>query len=350
MLAGLVMGSTGCEVISSVDRDQIGNNGGAGGIGGSGGSGGSTCVPENDQNECTDDVCNTDGTTAHNPKTAGEPCTTGGSQCDGNGKCVACIVATDCPGTDDACQTRTCTANVCGTDFTAADTPIPTQTPGDCKIAVCDGSGKTIQNNDDADVKDDSNACTTDTCDAGTPSNTNLPQGTDCTPPGGPDPLVCNDMGQCIGCNEASDCPGTDDECSQRTCTVGVCGVSFTTKDMPVAAQTSNDCLVHVCDGAGNFVDIADDADVPLFSDLLLHDVAAAEKDGIADGIASMREFRTSPLWGIARTAPYMHDGAAWTPEDAISLHFAEGQKSADAYQALDAGDREALVAFLRSL
>ncbi|MBK9267008.1 MAG: proprotein convertase P-domain-containing protein [Polyangiaceae bacterium] len=265
MLAGLVMGSTGCEVISSVDRSQIGNTGGSGGMGGSGGSGGSMmCVPEDDQNECTDDVCNADNTTAHNPKAAGEPCTTGGSQCDGNGQCVECIVATDCPGMDDACQTRTCTAGVCGMDFTAADTPTPTQTAGDCKIEVCDGSGLAIQNNDDTDVPDDSEACTTDTCDMGTPSHTNVAQGSDCTPPGGPDPLVCNDMGQCVGCNVAADCPGTDDECSTRTCDMGVCGVSFTAKDTPVAAQTPNDCLVHVCDGAGNFVDIADDADVPL--------------------------------------------------------------------------------------
>ena len=41
--------------------------------------------------------------------------------------------------------------------------------------------------------------------------------------------------------------------------------------------------------------------EVHLFSDLLLHDVALDGAVGIQDGPASTREFRTSPLWGIAR-------------------------------------------------
>lgn len=90
--------------------------------------------------------------------------------------------------------------------------------------------------------------------------------------------------------------------------------------------------------------------EVHLFSDLLLHDVAADGAVGIADGPASMREFRTSPLWGIARTAPYMHAGSAETPEDAISQHAGEAKASVEAYQKLGPADREALVAFLRSL
>ncbi len=93
-----------------------------------------------------------------------------------------------------------------------------------------------------------------------------------------------------------------------------------------------------------------DGIEVQLFSDLLLHDVAAEEAIGIEDGPASMREFRTSPLWGLAHTAPYMHNGSAETAEDAISAHAGEAKASVDAYQKLGAADRAALVAFLRSL
>jgi CxxC motif-containing protein (DUF1111 family) len=89
---------------------------------------------------------------------------------------------------------------------------------------------------------------------------------------------------------------------------------------------------------------------VRLYSDLLLHDVAPAGVVGIADGPASMRHFRTTPLWGIARSAPYMHHGRAGTIEDAIAMHEAEGAASVTAFQALSASDRAALLAFLGSL
>ena len=89
---------------------------------------------------------------------------------------------------------------------------------------------------------------------------------------------------------------------------------------------------------------------VALYSDLLLHDVAADGARGVADADVSAREFRTAPLWGIARSAPYMHDGRASTVEAAIAAHHREGEGSSRAVSALSAGDRAALVAFLRSL
>lgn len=89
---------------------------------------------------------------------------------------------------------------------------------------------------------------------------------------------------------------------------------------------------------------------MPLFSDLLLHDVAAPEAVGIEDGTASTRQFRTSPLWGLATSAPYMHDGRAPTIEDAIAAHFGEADASVDRYVALTSGERDALLAFLSSL
>jgi hypothetical protein len=54
-----------------------------------------------------------------------------------------------------------------------------------------------------------------------------------------------------------------DDECKQRTCEAGVCGVTFTAKDTPVAVQVDGDCKANVCDGAGNIVSVNDDSDAP---------------------------------------------------------------------------------------
>lgn len=102
------------------------------------------------------------------------------------------------------------------------------------------------------------------------------------------------------------------------------------------------DCHMVLEDSSG--------APVPLYSDILLHDVAEEGAFGIADGDAGFREFRTAPLWGLATSAPYMHDGRAETIEEAIAAHAGEALGSRQAYEALDASAREALIAFLRSL
>ena len=60
--------------------------------------------------------------------------------------------------------------------------------------------------------------------------------------------------------------------------------------------------------------------------------------------------FITPPLWGLARSRPYLHDGRAPTIEDAILLHGGEAQRVRDAYAGLDENDRGALRVFLISL
>jgi CxxC motif-containing protein (DUF1111 family) len=93
-----------------------------------------------------------------------------------------------------------------------------------------------------------------------------------------------------------------------------------------------------------------DGASVPLYSDLLLHDVLPAGHAGIVVGKAGMRAFRTSPLWGLAKTAPYMHNGRAFSVADAILAHDGEAATSRQKFEALTASDRAALIAFLESL
>lgn len=97
-------------------------------------------------------------------------------------------------------------------------------------------------------------------------------------------------------------------------------------------------------------LETSDKVKANLYSDLLLHEVLPAGQKGIVVGKASMRAFRTSPLWGLAKTAPYMHNGRAFSVADAIVAHDGEAKPSRQKYEALSASDREALIAFLESL
>lgn len=90
--------------------------------------------------------------------------------------------------------------------------------------------------------------------------------------------------------------------------------------------------------------------DVPAYTDLLLHDVQSEDFRGVPAANAGERHFRTPPLWGIVNTAPFMHNAAASTLEEAIAVHAGEASASMAAYGALGAEEREALLAFLRSI
>lgn len=89
---------------------------------------------------------------------------------------------------------------------------------------------------------------------------------------------------------------------------------------------------------------------IPLYSDLLLHDMGPEMADGIVAELATGSEFRTQPLWGIAAVAPYLHDGRADTLHDAILWHGGEAEGARDAYAELGAERQADLIAFLRSL
>ncbi|MEO1228536.1 MAG: di-heme oxidoredictase family protein [Myxococcota bacterium] len=89
---------------------------------------------------------------------------------------------------------------------------------------------------------------------------------------------------------------------------------------------------------------------VPLYSDLLLHDMGPELDDGIPMGRAQGSEFRTQPLWGVVATGPWLHDGRADTLEQAILLHGGEAQAARDAFAAATAAERAELVEFLASL
>ena len=107
-------------------------------------------------------------------------------------------------------------------------------------------------------------------------------------------------------------------------------------------------CHVPEMQTGPNAVAALDKQPVPLFSDLLLHDVGTG--DGIEQGLARGDEFRTAPLWGLRFRSQFLHDGRTKDLLDAIRLHRGEAARSSDAVRRLDAGERTALLAFLRSL
>jgi len=87
---------------------------------------------------------------------------------------------------------------------------------------------------------------------------------------------------------------------------------------------------------------------VPLFSDLLLHDVGTG--DGIRQEAAEPQEFRTPALWGLRLRRPLLHDGTAATIEDAVGAHGNEAASARGRFIALPPTQRAALLAFLKSL
>ena len=90
---------------------------------------------------------------------------------------------------------------------------------------------------------------------------------------------------------------------------------------------------------------------VPLFADLKRHEMgeALAESFDLADAKRN-HEFTTARLWGVADSAPYLHDGRATTLTEAIVMHGGEAQGARDAFAELSDARKEALLKFLRSL
>ncbi|MEM7205637.1 MAG: di-heme oxidoredictase family protein [Planctomycetota bacterium] len=87
---------------------------------------------------------------------------------------------------------------------------------------------------------------------------------------------------------------------------------------------------------------------VPMFSDLKRHDMGPRLAETTGKALDPL--FVTPRLWGVADTAPYLHDGRALTLSDAILMHGGEAQTARDAFAALAAADRVAVLTFLRTL
>ncbi len=92
-------------------------------------------------------------------------------------------------------------------------------------------------------------------------------------------------------------------------------------------------------------------ASVGLFSDLKRHHMGAALTDPNDDPDGIGRDvFMTRPLWGLAETAPYLHDGRATTIPEAVHEHGGEAQGPRDLFLGLSDEDRQNVELFLLSL
>jgi CxxC motif-containing protein (DUF1111 family) len=98
---------------------------------------------------------------------------------------------------------------------------------------------------------------------------------------------------------------------------------------------------------------VLQDRPVNLFSDLLLHDMGDGLADGISQGAAGPREFRTTPLWGVGQRIFFLHDGRTDDLLQAIQAHGSPGSEAnavVNKFNALTALQKQAILDFLRSL
>jgi CxxC motif-containing protein (DUF1111 family) len=90
--------------------------------------------------------------------------------------------------------------------------------------------------------------------------------------------------------------------------------------------------------------------DAPIYSDLLLHDMGDNLADGMTDGGADSRGWRTAPLIGERFVKEFLHDGRAPTALAAILAHDGEALGAANAYRALSPSDQQLLLQFVEAL
>jgi CxxC motif-containing protein (DUF1111 family) len=100
-----------------------------------------------------------------------------------------------------------------------------------------------------------------------------------------------------------------------------------------------------------------------VFSDFKLHFIAASGVTSNSyypenyeplytpsSSFAALGEWKTPPLWAVADTAPYWHDGSAPTLRAAIKKHEKEGQSAAEEFERLGTDRQNQLLAFLGTL
>lgn len=86
------------------------------------------------------------------------------------------------------------------------------------------------------------------------------------------------------------------------------------------------------------------------YSDFLVHDMGPDLADGLPQEGARGGEWRTTPLWGLRFKKFLLHDGRTRDLHEAIVAHGGQSQLSSDNYKKLSEEDKNALLAFLKSL
>jgi len=92
---------------------------------------------------------------------------------------------------------------------------------------------------------------------------------------------------------------------------------------------------------------------VNLYSDLLVHDMGDGLADGVSQGQAGPREFRSAPLWGLGQRIFFLHDGRTKNLVEAIQEHASTGSEANGVirnYTNLRESQQQDILNFLRSL
>jgi CxxC motif-containing protein (DUF1111 family) len=100
-----------------------------------------------------------------------------------------------------------------------------------------------------------------------------------------------------------------------------------------------------------------------VYSDFLLHKVETPGDAGegnyqqqgpppipIPDDHPRPEEWKTPPLWGVADSAPYFHDGGSPTLQSAVLRHGGAAAKVTEMFRKLPKQDQDALITFLQTL
>ena len=86
-----------------------------------------------------------------------------------------------------------------------------------------------------------------------------------------------------------------------------------------------------------------------IFSDFKRHDLGPAFHEREYDGTV-VTEFVTEPLWGVATTAPYGHDGRSINLEEVILRHGGEAEESKRRFARLKNSRKTMVLEYLRTL
>lgn len=89
------------------------------------------------------------------------------------------------------------------------------------------------------------------------------------------------------------------------------------------------------------------------YSDFALHNMGTGLSDGVTQGAAGPKQFRTAPLWGLGQRLFFLHDGRTADLIQAIQAHNSSGSEATlviRKYNTLKTSQQQDLLNFLRSL
>ncbi|UCF41950.1 MAG: hypothetical protein JSW43_06410 [Gemmatimonadota bacterium] len=108
------------------------------------------------------------------------------------------------------------------------------------------------------------------------------------------------------------------------------------------------DCHVPALRTGPNAIAALDRKLVPLYSDLLLHDMGPELAD-VCGPTATPSEVRTQMLWGVRYRSRLMHDGRARSLRESIEMHGGESAASRAAFDQLDPASQQAVIRFTQT-